>query len=90
VLELINQVDYKYIRALAIFYYRLVETSPAKIYSTLEPLYSDYRRLVFREASGKHVILHMDEFIDKLLVSERFCEVLLPRIPKRWTLVEEG
>lgn len=90
VLELINQVDYKYIRALAIFYYRLVETSQAKIYSTLEPLYSDYRRLVFREASGKHVILHMDEFIDKLLVSERFCEVLLPRIPKRWTLVEEG
>jgi len=52
----------------------------------LEPLYSDYRRVAFRETSGKLSILHMDEIVDKLLREDHFCEVMLPRIPKRWVL----
>lgn len=32
----------------------------------------------------------MDEFIDKLLREENFCEVTLPRISKRHVLEEEG
>ena len=32
----------------------------------------------------------MDEFIEKLLEEERFCEIPLPRLPKRNVLVSEG
>jgi pre-mRNA-splicing factor 38A len=34
--------------------------------------------------------MHMDEFIDKLLREDIFCEVTLPRIPKREVLEKEG
>ena len=88
-LELIRNPDYKYIRALALFYYRLVETSPAKVYQVFEAYLSDYRRLVFREVSGKCSVLHMDDFVDTMLTKERFCEVLLPRLPKRHVLEDE-
>ena len=90
VLEFIKNEDYKYIRLLGMLYFRLVCTKPSDIYSVLEPLYSDYRKIAFRETSGKFSILHMDEVIDKLLREDRFCEVMLPRIPKRWVLQENG
>jgi pre-mRNA-splicing factor 38A len=32
----------------------------------------------------------MDEFIDKLLRDDLFCDVTLPRISKRYVLEEEG
>ncbi len=71
------------------FYWRLV--APAKdVYSVLEPLYADYRRLAFRKDDGLFEILHMDEFIDHLLRDEIYCEVTLPRISKRHVLEEEG
>jgi len=73
---------------LGAFYWRLI--APAKdVYRVLEPLYSDYRRIAFRGISGKFEILHMDEFIDKLLREDNFCEVTLPRISKRHVLEEE-
>ena len=89
-LEFIKNKDYKYIRALGAFYWRLI--SQAKdIYKDLEPLYSDYRRLVIRRGdSGAFETLHMDEFIDNLLRDEAFCDVTLPRISKRHVLEEEG
>ena len=86
VLEFIKEENYKYIRLLGMLYFRLVCTKPKDIYSVLEPLYSDYRKIAFRETSGKFSILHMDEVVDKLLRDDRFCEVMLPRIPKRWML----
>ncbi len=65
--------------------------APAKdIYKVLEPLYSDYRRLAYRQESGKFEVLHLDEFIDKLLREDIFCEVTLPRISKRYVLEDEG
>lgn len=63
-MELIKNPDYKYIRALGLFYYRLVETRPENIYKVLEPHYADLRRLVFREVSGKCEIKFMDQFVD--------------------------
>ena len=88
-LEFIKNKDYKYIRALGIFYWRLV--SQAKdVYRVLEPLYADYRRLVIRRESGKFEELHMDELVDNLLREDIFCDVTLPRISKRHVLEEEG
>ena len=88
--EFINNKEYKYIRVLGAFYWRLVARNAKDVYQMLEPLYSDYRRLAYRNESGEYEIMHMDEFIDKLLREENFCEVTLPRIVKREVLENEG
>ena len=51
VLEFIKNTDYKYIRALGAFYWRLV-ASAKDTFKVLEPLYSDYRRLAYRKEDG--------------------------------------
>mmetsp|Transcript_40288 Transcript_40288/g.38755 ORF Transcript_40288/g.38755 Transcript_40288/m.38755 type:complete len:114 (+) Transcript_40288:73-414(+) len=53
VMEFIKNKDYKYIRALGLFYWRLVG-KPKEIYQVLEPIYGDYRRIAFRLDSGKY------------------------------------
>jgi pre-mRNA-splicing factor 38A len=35
---------------------------------------------------NQNMIIYMDEFIDKLLRAERFCDINLPRITKRYVL----
>mmetsp|Transcript_2727 Transcript_2727/g.4241 ORF Transcript_2727/g.4241 Transcript_2727/m.4241 type:complete len:556 (-) Transcript_2727:63-1730(-) len=86
--ELISNEDFKYVRALGAFYLRLTGR-PADIYSKLEPLYNDYRRLRVRLNDGWK-ILHVDEFVDELLKEERVCGIALPRLPKREALVDGG
>ena len=76
-------------------YYRLTASNAINIYKILEPLYADYRRMVIRknEASTgatSFKVMHMDEFIDKLLKSDRFCDISLPRMNKRCVLEENG
>lgn len=44
VLEYIRQKDFKYLRALGAYYYRLVSKSE-DVYRELEPLFLDYRKL---------------------------------------------
>jgi pre-mRNA-splicing factor 38A len=39
---------------------------------------------------GNYEITYMDEFIDELLVSDRVCDTILPRLPKRHVLEENG
>ena len=71
ILEFIANQDFKYLRALGAFYFRLTGAA-AHIYPALEPLYEDYRKLAFRSAKGWELV-HMDEFIDLLLTYiERF------------------
>ncbi|KAJ1861010.1 hypothetical protein LPJ57_006586, partial [Coemansia sp. RSA 486] len=66
---LVDQEDFKYLRALALVYFRLTE-KPKEIYPKLEPLYKDYRKLRQRLYSGKHEIICVDELIDKLLTEQ--------------------
>ncbi|CAG8632254.1 3321_t:CDS:2, partial [Paraglomus occultum] len=47
IIEFIRQEDYKYLRALGVFYLRLVGTS-LEIYQYLEPLLNDYRKMRLR------------------------------------------
>lgn len=45
--EFINNRDYKYVNALALFYIRLV-AKPKDVYTILEMFYSDFRKLRIR------------------------------------------
>jgi hypothetical protein len=86
--ELINNENFKYVRALGAFYLRLTGR-PADIYEKLEPLYNDYRKLKHRNPIDWK-LLHMDEFVDELLTKDRVCGIALPRLPNRDVLVESG
>ncbi|KAF9559184.1 hypothetical protein EC968_006725 [Mortierella alpina] len=78
----------KYLRALGAFYLRLVG-KPVDIYKYLESLLADSRKLRKRGAGG-YSIIHMDEFVDELLREERVCDVVLPRLVKRYVLEDAG
>jgi pre-mRNA-splicing factor 38A len=81
VLEFIYNEDFKYLRALGAYYLRLTANAE-EIYELLEPLYNDYRKLVFRSTKGWEV-KHMDEFIDDLLHQEMICDIVLPVLQAR-------
>lgn len=87
IIEFIRNEDFKYVRALGAFYMRLTGVS-ADVYKYLEPLYIDYRKMKRMNKNAKYELIHMDEFIDELLHSDRVCDVALPRIQKRHVLEE--
>jgi pre-mRNA-splicing factor 38A len=87
--EFIKNRDYKYLTALGAFYLRLTG-KPTEIYQTLEPLYSDYRKLRKKIVSGQYIITHMDEFIEDLLTKEFCCDIALPFLPKRILLENQN
>ncbi|KAJ2456366.1 hypothetical protein EV183_000072 [Coemansia sp. RSA 2336] len=86
---LIDQEDFKYMRALALLYFRLTE-APVEIYRKLEPLYRDFRKLRMRTEAGSFEIVHMDEFIDTLLREKETCVVTLPVLTRRMALEDVG
>ena len=87
VIEFIKNEDFKYVRALGAFYLRLIGSS-MDCYKYLEPLLNDYRKIRIQDRDGKFRLSHMDEFIDELLREERSCDVIMPRIQKRYILEE--
>ncbi|KAJ9089558.1 Pre-mRNA-splicing factor 38A [Entomophthora muscae] len=87
VIEFLKNEDFKYLRALAALYIRLVGTA-VEIYEYLEPLFNDFRKLRIRHSSGEFGITYMDDFVDQLLREERVCDIILPRLPKRFILEE--
>ncbi|KAJ2356995.1 hypothetical protein IWW50_004400 [Coemansia erecta] len=86
---LIDQDDFKYLRALALLYFRLTEP-PAEIYQKLEPLYQNFSKLRMRNDSGDFEIVHMDEFVDTLLREKQTCFVTLPVLTRRMALEDAG
>lgn len=87
VLEYLRFDEFKYLRALTAMYVRLTFSS-LEVYETLEPMLNDYRKLRFRNMSGSYHITYMDEFIYELLTKERVCELILPRLTRRYVLEE--
>eukprot|EP01071_Lankesteria_metandrocarpae_P005651 Lankesteria_metandrocarpae@DN4080_c0_g1_i25.p1 len=85
IVEYIRQDDLKYLRAIAVFYMRLAG-SAVDIYSYLEPLLIDYRKLRFLKSDGKCELIRMDEFVDNCLTLESFLDVDLPGLPGRHVL----
>ncbi|KEP61158.1 UNVERIFIED_CONTAM: pre-mRNA splicing factor, putative [Hammondia hammondi] len=89
ILEFIKQEQFKYLRAVGAFYLRLVGRA-CEVYTHLEPLLADYRKLRLRLADGKFTIVCMDEFVDDCLRKTNFLDVDLPVLPKREVLENEG
>lgn len=89
VVEFIKNEEFKYVRALGAFYLRLTGTS-TDCYKYLEPLYNDNRKLRHQNRAGQYEIIHMDEYIDELLRSDRVCDIILPRVQKRHILEENN
>ncbi|KAJ1949850.1 hypothetical protein FBU59_000960 [Linderina macrospora] len=87
--ELIQQSDFKYLRALAMFYLRLTESS-VEIYRKLEPMFKDSRKLRKRTKDGTYELTYVDELADQLLREQWICDVTLPRVSKRIALEDIG
>ncbi|XP_069498293.1 pre-mRNA-splicing factor 38A isoform X3 [Ambystoma mexicanum] len=87
IVEFIKNEDFKYVRTLGALYMRLTGTA-TDCYKYLEPLYNDYRRVKTQNRNGDFELMHVDEFIDELLHSERVCDIILPRLQKRYVLEE--
>jgi pre-mRNA-splicing factor 38A len=85
--EFIKNEDFPYLRVLGAFYLRLTGKSE-EIYTHLEPLYNDYRKLIFRGSTG-YTVTYMDEFIDSLLRDELVCSITLPHLIKRIKLEQQ-
>ena len=81
VAEYVGAEGFKYLRALGAMYVRLT-CRPEDVYTTLEPLLLDYRKLAVRSVSG-WALTTMDAFVDDLLRGEIVCGVTLPHLPKR-------
>lgn len=86
--EYLSDPDLKYLRALTALFIRFAYP-PVKIYTKLEKLFCDYKKLVILKSKG-YAIIHMDEYIDSLLNDEHIFEISLPKIPKRTVLEENG
>ncbi|XP_025942389.1 pre-mRNA-splicing factor 38A isoform X2 [Apteryx rowi] len=76
-----------YVRMLGALYMRLTGTA-IDCYKYLEPLYNDYRKIKSQNRNGEFELMHVDEFIDELLHEERVCDIILPRLQKRYVLEE--
>ncbi|KAL3900216.1 MAG: hypothetical protein SGCHY_001493 [Lobulomycetales sp.] len=84
----VQQTEFKYLRALGAFYIRLT-AKETDIFNYLEPLLYDRRKLRMRTATG-YTITFMDEFVDSLLIHDRYCDIIIPRIKERYILEDLG
>lgn len=75
---------FKYLRALACFYYRLTRRA-ADVHRALEPFLGDRRKLRTRGRGGA-ALTYVDEFVDGLLTRERVCATSLWKMPPREVL----
>ncbi|OAK97335.1 PRP38-domain-containing protein [Phaeosphaeriaceae sp. SRC1lsM3a] len=76
--------SFKYLRCLAAFYIRLA-WEPVEIYTTLEPLLTDYRKIK-RRTKDAFTLTHIDQFVDDLLTKDRICATSLWKLPSRANL----
>eukprot|EP00039_Didymoeca_costata_P007338 m.98740 g.98740 ORF g.98740 m.98740 type:complete len:362 (-) comp13645_c2_seq1:87-1172(-) len=90
IVEYIQNEDFKYLRCLGAMYMRLVGTS-IDCYKYLEPLLRDYRKIKRMKSDGGFELIHVDEFVDELLMEERHSDIILPRLTARDVLeINEG
>ena len=90
ILEYLHQTEFKYLTALAAFYVRLTFEPAEDVYTTLEPLLGDYRKLRRRTRDGGYALTYIDQFVDDLLTKDRACATILPRLTQRSQLEDDG
>ncbi|CAH0476936.1 unnamed protein product [Peronospora belbahrii] len=82
--QFIENEDYKYVTVLGAVYLRLVG-KPIDVYTLLEPLLSDYRKIRRRNVIGWD-ITYVDEIADALLNEEFYVDLVLPKLVAREVL----
>lgn len=87
--EFFEQPHFKYAAALACCYLRFTGDA-IDVYSTLEPLLADYRKLVIRRDSGQFALTYLDVIVETLLHDDDIFGVKLPRIQSRYVCAELG
>ena len=87
----VQRKDLRYVRALAAAYLRMVGNAVA-IYTHLEPLLADYRKVLVHTPSGKFERISMDQWIEVLLKSdgEAVYGMIFPQVSKRKDLESRG
>ena len=87
----VQRNDLRYVRALAASYLRMVGNAVA-IYTHLEPLLADYRKVLVHTPSGKFERISMDQWIEMLLSSngEAVYGMIFPKVSKRKDLESRG
>ena len=90
ILEYLRQTDFKYLTALAAFYVRITFEPAEDVYTTLEPLLGDYRKIRRRTRDGGYTLTYIDQFIHDLLTKDRVCATILPRLTQRTQLEDDG
>ncbi len=88
VFELLKQQEHKYVRALGALYLRLTGKA-VDIYTYLEPLFNDNRKLRKRGVQGWSLIT-MDSFAEELVMGTHCCDIALPRLAPRFHLEKQG
>lgn len=86
--EYLAQEDFKYLRALAVFYVRLTEEKSEDVYKRLEPYLEDKRKLRRRGNAG-FSLTYVDEFADQCLTKERVCATSFWKLVPRGVLEDE-
>ncbi|ETO27081.1 hypothetical protein RFI_10053 [Reticulomyxa filosa] len=89
IIEFIKQKEFKYLRILSAFYFRLIYDS-VEIYTYLEPLLNDYRKIVEIDRNGKFHLTHVDEIIDQFLQERFLFGINLPHLIDRSVLEKNG
>ena len=88
VVDFIRNEEFKYVRCLGALYLRYVG-SHEDIYSELEPLLLDYRKIAV-QTKAKWELSTVDQFVEKLLTESSCFDLALPHLSKRSTLVLTG
>lgn len=89
--------EFKYLTALALLYSRMV-CGPATVFALFDEYISDYRRLRSRLKVPQFVndlpvhykVIHMDEWVDQLVESDRVVDLAMAYLVPRQTLVQKG
>ena len=85
---LIEEEEFKYVRALGVMYLRLVGEG-GDVYRTLEGVLGDWSKLRRRVGEGFEIV-RFDEFVEELLRKEEVVGIKLRRLPMRKVLVDIG
>lgn len=64
------------------YYLRLVGRA-YDVYTYLEPLYNDFRRVRVAQPDGRFALSHVDEVVDDMLRKDYLFDVAMPHIPYR-------
>jgi pre-mRNA-splicing factor 38A len=54
------------------------------VYTYLEPLYNDFRRVRVALPDGRFALSHVDEVVDDMLRKDYLFDVAMPHIPYRY------